>query len=323
MAAPTAEEILELYEDNNFPSATKLRAALIKQGYKARINDVESFIKSQTPTQLFANAPTYRGKIITSKPNERWVVDFIDFTADPSGEYKYILLVQDIFSRKLWATAMREQKASEYIEHIKSMFIDYGKPQEINADGEFNIPSFNQFLARNSVTVQYKQGRQDLATIDAAMNNFKKMLKQQMQERGTDDWKTLLPKVTRAHNRLAHEALMGNEPNEAYEGENKALQFELREEASNKMKQHNAVVVQTQKNIQENGAYRTYIGKEDLRRRGDRPQYSGDVRLVAAVEGNRVIDGQGNTHSLTLAKPVPADSNITDIKARTSGSSKT
>ena len=96
-----------------------------------------------------------------------------------------------------------------------------------------------------------------------------------MQEKGTDDWKTLLPKATRAHNRLAHEALMGNEPNEAYEGENKALQFELREETSNKMKQQNAVVVQNQKNIQENGGFRTLIGREDLKRRGDRPQYSG------------------------------------------------
>ena len=147
-----------------------------KKGYKARIKDVETFIKSQTPTQLFAKAPTYRGKVIANRPNERWVVDFIDFSAEPSGEYKYILLVQDIFSRKLWATAMVEKKASEYIDHIKSMFIDYGKPQEINADGEFNIPAFNQFLARNSVTARYKEGRQDLATIDAAMNNFKTML---------------------------------------------------------------------------------------------------------------------------------------------------
>ena len=71
---------------------------------------------------------------------------------------------------------MLEKKASEYIEHIKSMFIDYDKPQEINADGEFNIPSFNQFLTRNIVTARYKESRQDLATIDAAMNNFKKML---------------------------------------------------------------------------------------------------------------------------------------------------
>ena len=96
-----------------------------------------------------------------------------------------------------------------------------------------------------------------------------------MQEIGTDDWTTLIPKVTRAHNRLAHEALMGHGPNEAYAGENKALQFELREEAGNKMKQQNAVVVHNQKNIQENGAFRTYIGREDLRRRGDRPNTVG------------------------------------------------
>ena len=99
---------------------------------------------------------------------------------------------------------MRGKKASEYIDHIKIMFIDYGQPQELNADGEFNIPSFNQFLTRSNVTARYTESRQDLATIDAAMNNFKKMLNKQMQERGTDDWKTLLPKVTRAHNRLAH-----------------------------------------------------------------------------------------------------------------------
>ena len=96
MADPTAEEILELHEDLNFPSTTKLRAALLNKGYKALIKDVEAFIKSQTPTQLFAKAPTYRGKVIASRPNERWVVDFIDFSAEPIGEYKYVLLVQDM-----------------------------------------------------------------------------------------------------------------------------------------------------------------------------------------------------------------------------------
>ena len=99
MVTATAEDILGIFEELNFPSATKLRAALIKRGFKARLKDVEEFVKSQTPTQLFAKAPKYRGKIIASRPNERWVVDFVDFTAEPSGSYKYILLVQDIFSR--------------------------------------------------------------------------------------------------------------------------------------------------------------------------------------------------------------------------------
>ena len=96
---------MTIFEELNYPSATKLRAALLKKGYKARLKDVEDFVKSQTPTQLFAKAPKYRGKIIASRPNDRWVMDFIDFSAEPSGEFKYIFLVQDICSSKLWATA--------------------------------------------------------------------------------------------------------------------------------------------------------------------------------------------------------------------------
>ena len=90
MASPTSDEILEIFEELNYPSANKLRAALIKRGFKARLKDVEAFVKSQTPTQLFAKAPTYQGKIVATRPNERWVIDFIDFTAEPSQNYKYI-----------------------------------------------------------------------------------------------------------------------------------------------------------------------------------------------------------------------------------------
>ena len=102
MASPTPKEILEIFEEPNYPSATQLRAARIKRGYIARLKNVEEFVKSQTPTQLVAKAPTYGGNIIASRPNERWVIDFIDFTAEPSGQFKYIFLTQDIFSRKLW-----------------------------------------------------------------------------------------------------------------------------------------------------------------------------------------------------------------------------
>ena len=174
MASPTPEEILEIFEDLNYPSATKLRAALIKKGFKARLKDVEAFVKSQTPTQLFSKAPKYRGKIIASRPNERWVVDFIDFSAEPSGDFEYIFLVQDIFSRKLWASAEKEKIMNAAMERLRALIGDHGKPAELNADGEFNNKSFNRFLSQQGIAVRFKEGRQDLATIDAAMNNFKK-----------------------------------------------------------------------------------------------------------------------------------------------------
>ena len=324
MVTATAEDILGIFEELNFPSATKLRAALIKRGFKARLKDVEEFVKSQTPTQLFAKAPKYRGKIIASRPNERWVVDFIDFTAEPSGSYKYILLVQDIFSRKLWAQALEDKDMTSAIQQLRNLFADEQKPAEINADGEFDNKTFNRFLSQQNIASRFKEGRQDLATIDAAMNNFKKMLKKLMQDQDTTEWAKLVSRAMRAHNKLSHEALMGNaDPNEAYDMSQKNLQFELREEAGRKMAQQNAVVSTNQRNVEDKGAVRQYIGREDIRRRGDRPQYSGSVSLVAAVEGNRVKDDKGHVHSMTLTKPVSQDSESTDIKVRLYGSSQT
>ena len=323
MTSPTADEILEIFEDLNYPSATKLRAALIKKGYKARQKDVDEFVKSQTPTQLFAKAPKYRGKIIASRPNDRWVMDFIDYSAEPSGEYKYILLVQDIFSRKLWATGFTDKPMSSVVAELRSMFSD-SKPREINADGEFDNPTINGFLSRNNIAARFKEGRNDLAVIDANMNNFKKMLKKMMQEQNTKNWQPLVPKATRAHNKMMHEALIGNaDPNEAYDEDNKNLAFELREEAGKKMAQQDAVVRTNQKNMVEQGGFRDYIGREDIRRRGDRPQYSGEVKLVSAVEGNRVKDSSGQTHSMTTTKPVPEQSASTTINVRLVGSTQT
>ena len=58
------------------------------------------------------------------------------------------------------------------------------------------------------------------------------MLKKMMQEQDTTEWAKLVPKATKAHNKLSHEALMGNaDPDEAYDMKQNNLQFELREEA--------------------------------------------------------------------------------------------
>ena len=197
---------------------------------------VEAFVKSQTPTQLFAKAPKYQGKILATRPNERWVIDFIDVTAEPSGGFKYIFLIQDIYSRKLWAKALKDKRSNSYIEALQDLIVSTGKPKEINADGELDNPTFNRFLGRQGISARYKQGRNDLATLDAAMNNFKKMLKKQMQAKDTKAWGPLLQKVVKAHNNLSHEALMaGADPHDAYDESNKALQFEMREAAGRDM----------------------------------------------------------------------------------------
>ena len=92
---------------------------------------------------------------------------------------------------------------SAAMERLRALIGDHGKPAGLNADGEFNNKSFNRFLSQQGIAVRFKEGRQDLATIDAAMNNFKKMLKKMMQEQDTTEWAKLPPKAARAQPTVA------------------------------------------------------------------------------------------------------------------------
>ena len=97
MSSPTAEELLDVYEELNCPSATKFRAALLNKGYRVRLADVEKFVQSQTPTQLFKKHPLYQGTTVASHAGERIFVDLIDYTNQPSGSFKYVMLAIDVF----------------------------------------------------------------------------------------------------------------------------------------------------------------------------------------------------------------------------------
>ena len=274
MATPTADEILELYDELNFPSAPKLRAALLKKGYRARLKDVEAFVEEQTPTQLFAKGPTYRGRIISPRVNERWAIDFIDFQAEPDGDLKYILMAQDIHSRKIWAKALAEKKPSDYIAAFKDIIREGGKPKEVNFDGEFDVPQFIRFLSAGNVQYRVKEGRQDLGVLDASMGALKKDLKNDMQVQGTTSWGKRLDKVVRGVNNQSRVALLGGDANTVHyrpkqeEPKDKALEFELREHAGRQMAAQDAQVRLAQKNVEQTGKFREYIGRGDRRKRG-------------------------------------------------------
>ena len=100
-------------------------------------------------------------------------MDFIGFQAEPDGDLKYILLVQDIHSRKLWARALAEKKPAEYIEAFKGIVRQAGKPKQLNVDGEFDVPQFIRFLSADGIEYRVKEGKQDLGILDANMGALK------------------------------------------------------------------------------------------------------------------------------------------------------
>ena len=103
-----SNEIERIYEELNRPSAAKLKIALKKEGVAFDTKDIEKLTRQDTGRQLLAPRQQYKGKIVATDINERWAADLIDYTSTPSkkGGEKYILVAQDIFTRKLYAKAL-------------------------------------------------------------------------------------------------------------------------------------------------------------------------------------------------------------------------
>ena len=93
------EQLQELWDELSAPSAAAFRKALARKGVKARLKDVEAFVRGASERQILAPGPKYTGHIVAQDIDHRWAADIISFVSRPVGEYAYVLLVQDIFSR--------------------------------------------------------------------------------------------------------------------------------------------------------------------------------------------------------------------------------
>ena len=79
--------------------------------------------------------------------NERWQADLADMTSKPGNDgTDHILFVMDIFSRRVWARAIRGATAEVVTTAFQSILEEAGtKPVELNTDGG---PEFTKALSR-------------------------------------------------------------------------------------------------------------------------------------------------------------------------------
>ena len=84
-AAPS-DQVRELWEELNFTSAAKLKTALKQRGIPYNAKDVDNMVKRSDARQLLRQEHTYKGKIWSTSPYDRWQADLIEYTAIPSSK---------------------------------------------------------------------------------------------------------------------------------------------------------------------------------------------------------------------------------------------
>ncbi len=155
--------VAALYKQLSYPSAACFKAALAKRNIQVPHAFVQQLVREQGSRQLFAPPPRFTGKVTAQHLDEQWAGDMIEFQSETTKKFVpvYVLLVQDIFSRFLFAKALRSKVEVEAA--FLRLVRDTGrKPDELNTDSgtEFTNRAFQAMLEREGIRHMTKEGPQ-------------------------------------------------------------------------------------------------------------------------------------------------------------------
>ena len=111
-----AELLNKLFADLGFPSPAVFHKTLNKRGIPITMKKAKEFAASRSERQKLSAPPKYEGRIVSFNINHKWATDLISFVSrpakTPNQTYTHIIIVQDIFSRFIWAEPLTSVTAA-------------------------------------------------------------------------------------------------------------------------------------------------------------------------------------------------------------------
>ncbi len=210
----TEDEIDALYEELSFPSAIKLRRAVIAAGGTLTIAAANKLVARYSQRQVTKPRQLYEGKINSAKLDACWQADLASYVAQEAvvgnKTYTSILCVLDIFSRFLWTRRLENSKAETVARAFENILQESDrKPLELNHDkGTEFTASFQTMLENVGIhMVRISDSKNDLATLDRAMSTLKTIITRRTITKGAGNWAEELEKTTASYNGVEHEHL--------------------------------------------------------------------------------------------------------------------
>ena len=302
------DPLRRFFDELNQPGLERFKQALRSQNAPFTNAQVSDIVKGSASRQIFAPRQRFVGKVTSTAPDARWAADMIVFTSTPSKRgQKFILAVQDIWSRKIYTVALAQNNPAAVATAFRIILGEAGTtPKELNTDmgAEFTSGAFPRLLDDRGIDHRTKDPRDSnaIATLDRAIQSLKVSL---MKTGSTDTWADRLAKVTRGQNNAPHEHLLGEAPNSV--AGNDQLQFHLLKDAAHDLQHNQVIVQQREKRLTDMGAYRTQEKPRKFER-SFQPRYSGAVHTLDRIERGEAVSTDGARHNPKFVLPVPRGS---------------
>jgi hypothetical protein len=153
------DEITELNYKPSYglQSIEKFYHKLRSEHPELKKKDVLSLIQKQDIDEIMKEhkRPKQYSSIRAYYNSDVYEMDIIIYDRYSYYNYKYILVVIDVYSRFLQCRPIKTRNMSEIISKLEDIFTVMPPPHKMKSDNEFNTKEFNQLMSDNGVICHY------------------------------------------------------------------------------------------------------------------------------------------------------------------------
>ena len=120
-------------------------------------NDINEFVNNQQINEVMKEhkRPKEFSSIKGYYNGDVYEMDIIIYDRYSYYNYKYILVVIDVYSRFLQCRPLKTRYMTEILHNMKDIFEVMPPPYKLKADNEFNTVEFNKYMKEKNVILQY------------------------------------------------------------------------------------------------------------------------------------------------------------------------
>lgn len=319
-SAKEEENLKSLWIGHGFPAADKLYQIAKSKSLNVKLSEVKEFIKEQEVSQLHKQ-PTKEAEIpiTVDGNNNEFQLDLLDESAFATRNqgYRWILILQDIWSRKAAGVKCKTKSPNDVIVALKEAIASLGKPIQIVSDSgnEFKGAVADYFKEQNIAHRTVEVGTHtSLGIIDSFAKFVKNSLHKKFTHAQNTNWTEYLPTLIKNFNETPHPALKAKgedalTPNEGvkFETDVRNINIEKVEKAEAKRKPSELQV----------GDHVRVLKKKSTFDRGYEIRYSIEVFTIKSIDGHWYELNNGKKYregSLQKIKAKPIADKVEEIE---------
>jgi hypothetical protein len=282
----------DLYYDvkTGFVSENKLYKKAKELGLKVTHKDIKEFLQKQQVTQVVKqqNKEKLFTSIYEDKIRDNYQMDIIIYDRYEYHNYKYILVLVDIYSRYAEAKPMTNRKNDTIMKNIEDIIKDMGKPKKFSCDNEFATKLFEQYCEKNDIDVEFSEPNdiQKNSIVERLNRTIALMIQKYRVSSGSYDWVKILPDLMYNYNHSVHRTIKDTPDNI------------FNNDASNKQ-----TIIIVPNKFKLNDKVRLKI-KKNIFSKGDELTYSKEIFTIDKIDNGKYHLSNGKSYSANKIRKI-------------------